>query len=288
MATPPNPVTGSITSTIAIDWSGAADDRGKNLWLACCVDEELVELSGGWSRQAVIEHTLGLVSENPDTAVGLDFSFGFPAWFFAQSHWRSVEDMWSCVGEEGEDWLRACRSPLWGRPGQLRGNEEQFRWTERQIVASWAVRPSSTFQIGGAGSVGTGSLRGMPHLLTLRDAGCAVWPFDGSGTGRRTQVVELYPRLLTGPIAKRNPAERSRYLHELRARFPGGATHESLLVRAEVSEDAFDAAVSALGMYANRDRLSPNALSLLALASEPPESVFSEGLIWQPSRDHQR
>ena len=39
-----------------------------------------------------------------------------------------------------------------------------------------SVRPKSTFQIGGAGAVGTGSLRGMPHLLTLREAGCAVWP----------------------------------------------------------------------------------------------------------------
>ena len=40
------------------------------------------------------------------------------------------------------------------------------------------IAPKSVFQIGGAGSVGTASLRGMPVLQRLREAGFAVWPFD--------------------------------------------------------------------------------------------------------------
>src|SRR6202012_1913196 len=39
------------------------------------------------------------------------------------------------------------------------------------------ITAKSPFQIGGSGSVGTGSLRAMPALLRLREAGFRVWPF---------------------------------------------------------------------------------------------------------------
>jgi hypothetical protein len=61
-----------------------------------------------------------------------------------------------------------------------------------------AVRAKSIFQIGGAGAVGTGSVRGMPHLLTLAKNGFGIWPFS-EGWPR---VVEIYPRALTGPLNK--------------------------------------------------------------------------------------
>ena len=38
--------------------------------------------------------------------------------------------------------------------------------------------PAWWFQIGGAGAVGTGSIRGMPHLLTLARNGFGIWPFS--------------------------------------------------------------------------------------------------------------
>ena len=73
------------------------------------------------------------------------------------------------------------------------------------------ITPKSVFQIGGSGSVGTASLRGMPMLLTLRKAGFRIWPFDSPAAGQPL-VVEMYTRLNTGPVHKSNPAARAAYL----------------------------------------------------------------------------
>src|SRR5207249_2347049 len=98
----------------------------------------------------------------------------------------------------------------------------------------------SVFQIAGAGAVGTGSLRGMPALLDLRAAGFAIWPFDPP---RLPMAVEIYPRWLTGRVNKSSPIARALYLA---TRF--GEENRALLRTAASSEDAFDAAVSALRM----------------------------------------
>ena len=80
------------------------------------------------------------------------------------------------------------------------------------------------FQIGGAGAVGTGTLRGMPHLLRLAEAGFSVWPFDPPAWPR---VVEIYPRLFAPRIVRARPPD----------------------------EHAFDAAVTALGMAGRVEEL---------------------------------
>ena len=272
-------------SVIAVDWSGAADDRGVNLWLAHCIDGELVELSGGWRRAEVIDRIVVLAEAHPGSIVGLDFSFGFPRWFAKQRGWSTAAETWVDVGVCGETWLRDCPRPFWGRPGCRRGDEEQFRVTEREIAEKWSVRPSSTFQIGGAGSVGTGSIRGMPHLLTLMDAGCAIWPFVAvskpkTGSGPRqasvatplATVVEMYPRLLTGPVVKRRREARERLLAGITG-VTTSRTHSRLLEVAGSTEDAFDAAVSAIRMcaYVAVDD---------GLGVQIPANV--EGRIWEP------
>ena len=272
-------VIGSVTSTVAVDWSGDANDRGAKLWLAHCVEGELVELSGGWSRKTAIEHVIALASRYPKTVVGLDFSFGFPAWFVERRGWDSPLSMWLDVGANGEEWLSDCRVPFWGRPGCRRGSEEQFRRTERDVARRWSVRPSSTFQIGGAGSVGTGSLRGMAHLATLVEAGGTIWPFTGQVPSEHGPViVELYPRLLTGPVAKSNAHARRQLVDVLRARLSPSRGSDDLLTLAAANEDAFDAAVSALGMYRQRD-----GLAALAGQVEEPATSGLEGEIWQPT-----
>jgi catechol 2,3-dioxygenase-like lactoylglutathione lyase family enzyme len=64
------------------------------------------------------------------------------------------------------------------------------------------------FQIGGAGAVGTGSLRGMQHLADLAHAGFSIWPFDRPGW---PLAVEIYPRLFTpGVVKSRHRARRHR------------------------------------------------------------------------------
>src|SRR5580658_616882 len=93
------------------------------------------------------------------------------------------------------------------------------------------ITPKSPFQIGGSGSVGTGSLRAMPFLLRLREAGFRVWPFEDAAletkdrsrspagmttrkatTSARPLVVEMYTRLMTGAVAKSNAEARRAYL----------------------------------------------------------------------------
>jgi hypothetical protein len=115
--------------------------------------------------------------------------------------------------------------------------------------------------------VGTGSVRGMPHLRTLSEAGFDVWPFGPLGWPR---VVEIYPRALTGPVNKSHWRARHDFLFERFSSQPS-----PLLERAAGSEDAFDAAVSALVMATRLGELSD-------LAPSSNATIRLEGEIWRP------
>src|SRR5262249_55662953 len=108
--------------------------------------------------------------------------------------------------------------------------------------------------------------RGLPFLTRIRAAGIAIWPFDGA---RVPLVVEIYPRVLTGPVVKTSEAARAEYL---RRHWP--ALPAPLRTRAAGSEDAFDAAVSALVL--NRDLLDVSDLA----AGDDISKL--EGEIWAP------
>src|SRR5207249_2523855 len=152
------------------------------------------------------------------------------------------------------DWSSdVCSSglPFWGRKGSGKpAGQEHFRRTELEVppVGPGAIRPKSVFQIGGAGAVGTGSIRGMALLARLRREGFSIWPFDQAGWPR---AVEIYPRLLTGPVAKSVQSARTGYLTRL-----GWPADAALRERAASTEDAFDAAVSALGMDEHQEDLA--------------------------------
>jgi hypothetical protein len=135
------------------------------------------------------------------------------------------------------------------------------------------ITPKSVFQIGGAGSVGTASLRGMSLLQRLRDAGFAVWPFDRAGF---PMVVEMYTRLNTGPVRKSNAAARTAYLLKKRREDAAyAALSRGVLARARASEDAFDALVSCMAMTARREEFAG-----LAMPVDPEYKV--EGWTWAP------
>jgi len=121
------------------------------------------------------------------------------------------------------------------------------------------------FQIGGAGAVGTGSIRGMPILKTLREAGFSIWPFNPPGW---PIVVEIYPRALTGPV---NKSSRDARRTNLRTNF--AKLSKRFLPVASSCEDAFDAVVSALVMHRRIDDLAN-----LSQATDPCELL--EGKIW--------
>jgi hypothetical protein len=116
--------------------------------------------------------------------------------------------------------------------------------------------------------VGTGSIRGIKYLPVLAAHGFGIWPFTAGGPRR---LVEIYPRALTGPVNK----SRWKCRHDfLLKRFP--TENHVLLERAAGSEDAFDAAASALVMAAHADELS-------ALAPSDDPCFGIEGRIWRPS-----
>jgi diadenosine tetraphosphate (Ap4A) HIT family hydrolase len=257
-----------MTRILAIDWSGALAGAHKSIRLAEARDGELVRVEGGRGREEVIRHLIEAAREDPDIVVGLDFAFSFPDWFLRQLQVEDARGLWRQVWREGEAWLAACDPPFWGRLGRGKpAMRAHLRRTEQECAAPGHTRPKSVFQIGGAGAVGTGSIRGMPFLGDLAEAGFAIWPFDAP---RLPLVVEIYPRLLTGPVIKSDAGARIAFLED---RFPD--LEPRLRDAAGASEDAFDAAVSALVMARHVDELTS-----LPKARDAADRL--EGRIWIP------
>ncbi|HEX2055522.1 MAG TPA: hypothetical protein VHF07_03450 [Nitrospiraceae bacterium] len=233
---------GAPTRVFAVDWSGDRLHAARKIWLAEVRDGELVRLENGRSREAIAEFFIEESKRDPRFIVGFDFCFSFPLWFCEELGVKTAAAIWEHVSLNGEEWIAACRSPFWGRRGtSCIAPGQRFRRTEcdrgLRRCGAW---PKSIFQIGGAGTVGSGSLRGMPVLAALREAGFFVWPFDPPG---RPLVVEIYPRALTGPVNKSSDQRRRQYLLK---RFPRLPQRQD--ARVSSSDDAFDAAVSALVM----------------------------------------
>ena len=251
---------------IAVDWSGAKQGARSKIWLAEVREGRLVRLECGRSREEIVNELITEAERDPDLLVGLDFAVSVPLWFLRQRRLTRVEDLWGLVAERGEAWLAGCEPPFWGKPGKKRPDlPEHFRRTETESPWVGGSAPKSVFQIGGAGAVGTGSLRGMPCLRSLHAAGFSIWPFHEP---KLPTVIEIYPRLLTGPVVKSSPDARLAYLWEA---FP--ELTQAMVDVAASSEDAFDAAVSALVM-------SQNVSELEALERASDSQVLLEGAIW--------
>jgi hypothetical protein len=253
---------------IAIDWSGALRNEQRKIWLAEAKGSQLLHLEDGKTRAQIADYLIAEAQSTPDLIVGLDFAFSMPAWFLAKHGLSSAPELWSLADQRSEEWLKECPFPFWGRPGRKRPPlTAHFRATEESVPDIRGISPKSVFQIGGAGAVGTGSLRGMPILRRLRDAGFSIWPFDPIGW---PLVIEIYPRLLTGPVNKTSQDARTQHLSDHYPDLDDDHRNE-----AEGGEDAFDAGVSALVMAAS-------ARELAALPQIRSTKHQIEGLIWYP------
>lgn len=260
-----------MTRVIAIDWSGKAKGASESIWRAVAVDGHLLELENGRERDELIRWVVDYAQRHPHTVVGLDFAFSFPAWFCAREGWSSGRDLWTAMQERSDSLLAACEPPFWGRAGKRPEIDgARFRQTESQIKEDFRIQPKSVFQIAGAGAVGTGSLRGMCNLADLAHAGFAIWPFDPPAW---PLVVEIYPRLLTGEVVKNRHLNRREYLRQY-----SSDQNPVLLERAAGSEDAFDAAVSALIMGRHVQELE----HLPEFPPDTPQRI--EGCIWTPEQ----
>ena len=261
----------AVARAIAVDWSGAVKGAEQRIWL-CEVDATgVVRLEDGRSREALVAHLCDEAEREPRLVVGLDFAFSFPDWFVRQ-HGDDAPAVWRAARGRGEEWLAAHAAPFWGRQHRARRDPslEHFRETERAVGALTGIRPKSVFQVAGAGSVGTGSIRGMPLLLTLRDAGFAVWPFDAP-RGGEPLLLEIWPRLCyVQPVVKSNADARAAWLAR---HVPDLApAHRAAATR---SDDAFDALASALALWYARDTLP-------ALPPARDDRERREGRIWVP------
>lgn len=256
-----------MTQVIAIDWSGRATGASEHIWAAIVDGGRLVALDNGRARPEVVADVIQAAKENDRTVVGFDFAFSFPAWYCTLRGWRSGRDVWHAMKAEAESLIEACEPPFWGRAGTVAQQlGPPLRVSDSQVGGS----PKSVFQIGGAGAVGTGSLRGMRHLAELADAGFSIWPFDDPGWPR---VVEIYPRLFTPGLVKNRHRERREWM---KRNFPN--QDPVLIERAAGSEDALDAAASALVMATQVEALE----NLPRAAADAVERL--EGAIWRPPR----
>jgi hypothetical protein len=229
----------------------------------------LLDLRSEMKREEVVAAATQLARETDQATIGLDFAFSFPAWYCRDQGWDEAREVWNAVATEGEALLEDCANPFWGRPGKPNPHrqDKRYRLTEQELIAQ-RVAPKSVFQIGGAGAVGTGSIRGMPHLLSFDPDEFSIWPFDRP---RSCQVVEIYSRLLTGKVVKRRRRDRREQMRRL-------TEDLTLLERAVCSEDAFDAAVSAIEMSRH-----PDGLARLTQAA-PGSRYGIEGRIWAAAR----
>ena len=300
---------------VAVDYSG---DKGsgqrKKIWAAVWtasvrngkIDGGSMLLEDGRSREELTAWLIGLAAETPVMVVGVDCCFSYPAWFLEEHGCASVFDLWRHVASgHGERWLgttcveQARDERFWGRPHK---RPEQFsginlprmmRRTdmenkiEQALEGGDAVRaalmrgitPKSPFQIGGSGSVGTGSLRAMPWLERMHETAFRVWPFESAALDvepPRPLLVEIYTRLLTGPVKKANGEARQTYLRKRRRMdiLHAGLSRE-VLAKAEGSEDAFDALVCCVEMVRHREQFSQ-----LQRTVDPVLSL--EGITWRP------
>jgi hypothetical protein len=170
-------------TVIAVDWSGAkGEGRHRGIWLAA-IDAHGERSKGTWARREIVDEIAAMPGP---VIVGFDFSFGLPAWFALEQGCATIDDVWDLATREGERWLTPS-APFWRDRCDL-PFDQRFRLCELRYPGA-----KSVFQLVGAGMVGPGSVRGMPHLARLRSAGFAIWPFDDPSA--RT-VVEIYPTVL--------------------------------------------------------------------------------------------
>jgi hypothetical protein len=233
-------------TVIAVDWSGRKDqDQIHHIRVAIVTPDGHLDVWCDLTRDDVVGE-LDLV-ERP-VVVGFDFSFGFPDWVGRCHGIDFGPSLWPLVTQHAGNWLASCPPPFFGAKGTTVPALERFRETEKVNKAK------STFQLAGAGHVGTCSLRGMPFLQTMRAGGFSVWPFDGAS--ERT-VVEIYPRVL------RERADVSRL----------SGRHRRAIGN---SEDRRDAVLSAVVMAEHRTTLA-------SLSRTHDATTRLEGTIWCPT-----
>ena len=231
-----------IPETVAaIDWSGARGGSEQRRRICTAIAG-----AGGISAfdGRTREQTIELVESLPaPLVVGIDMSFGAPAWFARAHGCTTIHDLWTLAALDGERWLEP-EPPFWRDRCEV-PVEQRYRACEVRLRDA-GFPAKSIFQLVGNGQVGMGSVRGMPLLARLRASGFAIWPFDPPAD--RT-VIEIYPSLLRRLVA-----------------------HDGIEFANEHERDAM---LSARAMWERRD-----SFATLTAANDPNRLI--EGDVWAP------
>jgi hypothetical protein len=185
-----------------IKWSGAAKSRSAARAIKIAtIEDGVAEIIDGLDRSETVDFINALGDRSGQATVGIDFGFGLPAWYCREGGFDKASDVWAYMAQLAEthgdesQWPREHLGfPFWGpnirpRPNLSR-RDMWFRSTEEIVRNTTGMPPQSTFRLAGQGSIGSQSVRGMPHLLDLRDHGWSIWPFDEPD---RKTVVEVFP-----------------------------------------------------------------------------------------------
>ena len=217
-----------------LDWS--AESRPKtgrdSIWLGIAGPDGAVEAENLRTRAEAEAHLHALAAKALERGecllIGADFAFGYPAGFAAGLTGRAMAlAVWEWLAARIEDGpdntnnrfevaAEANRAfpglgPFWFRPAgrdlpdlPAKGTARTFRdLPDLRAVDARARGAQSVWKLGGAGSVGSQSLTGLPVLWRLRQAFAgrvAVWPFE---TTEAAPVIlaEVFPSLLRAEIA---------------------------------------------------------------------------------------
>jgi precorrin-8X/cobalt-precorrin-8 methylmutase len=221
---------------VVVDWSANSDPkRGRDsIWIAVHDGPDDLALVNLPTRAAAIGFLTDLLEADPAAAtlIGVDFSLGYPAGTaaalgLAGPSWSA---MWDLLADRIDDddrngnnrfavaadlnrRLTGAAAPFWGCPPSARSEHlgstkpsttrfAEFRAVE-QLLRSRGTRPFSSWQLLGAGAVGSQSLLGIARLHTLRarfGERLDIWPFT---TGLATPcsddgavvLVEVWPSM---------------------------------------------------------------------------------------------
>ncbi len=208
---------------VVVDWSAnSTPKRGRDsIWIAVAEGGE-VSVSNPTTRAAAQRFLVELLASDPSTRtmIGVDFSLGYPAGTAAAlglpgRPWDAIGDLLSTsivdddrnannrfeVAAALNAQITGTGAPFWGCPRSRDGRTltvtkpasfaplGEWRAVERALREQ-GCRPFSSWQLLGAGAVGSQSLLGIPmvHRLSaqLGDR-VSVWPFT---TGLRAPAVD--------------------------------------------------------------------------------------------------
>ena len=223
---------------VVVDWSANSTPKlgADSIWIGAHDRDGQASISNLSTRREAEAFLVELLEAEPaaTTLVGVDFSLGYPSGTAAALGVRGTpwSAMWAMLSEQITDdernrnnrfaiaagvneQLTGSAAPFWGCPPSAAGrfltstkpcsldSPGEFRAVEAAL-RSCGHRPFSSWQLLGAGAVGSQSLVGIPVLERMRRRFADrldVWPFTtgfGSPTGHRGAVVvaEVWPSML--------------------------------------------------------------------------------------------